>query len=151
MSDHAAPIEYYHFHWLDYIVFGTMLVFSGLSGIYFGFYRRRKAEAPVADEGGGEYIPEKVNDFGSKSMNEYLLGSRKMKAFPVAMSLIARCVENDFWFSYTTFYDGNGGFFLKLELVEYKLEMEDFVLKLVAESLWKAIKGSTLDKAPILI
>lgn len=110
MSDHAAPIEYYHFHWLDYIVFGTMLVFSGLSGIYFGFYRRRKAEAPVADEGGGEYIPEKVNDFGSKSMNEYLLGSRKMKAFPVAMSLIARCVENDFWFSYTTFYDGNGGF-----------------------------------------
>lgn len=28
--------------------------------------------------------------FGSKSMNEYLLGSRKLKPFPVAMSLVAR-------------------------------------------------------------
>lgn len=32
----------------------------------------------------------KVNDFGSKSMSEYLLGSRKLKPFPVAMSLVAR-------------------------------------------------------------
>lgn len=31
-----------------------------------------------------------AGDFGSKSMNEYLLGSRKLKAFPVAMSLVAR-------------------------------------------------------------
>lgn len=31
-----------------------------------------------------------VSDFGSKSLNEYLLGSRKMKPFPVAMSLVAR-------------------------------------------------------------
>lgn len=30
------------------------------------------------------------NDFGSSSMNEYLLGSRKLKPFPVSMSLIAR-------------------------------------------------------------
>lgn len=29
-------------------------------------------------------------DFGSASMSEYLLGSRKMKPFPVAMSLVAR-------------------------------------------------------------
>lgn len=33
-----------------------------------------------------------TGDFGSKSMNEYLLGSRKLKAFPVAMSLVARYV-----------------------------------------------------------
>lgn len=32
-------------------------------------------------------------DFGSKSMNEYLLGSRKMKAFPVAMSLVASYIS----------------------------------------------------------
>lgn len=31
-----------------------------------------------------------VSDFGSKSLNEYLLGSRNMKPFPVAMSLVAR-------------------------------------------------------------
>lgn len=43
-------------------------------------------EAPSIDG----YATEKVNDFGSKSMNEYLLGSRKLKAFPVAMSLVAR-------------------------------------------------------------
>jgi hypothetical protein len=32
----------------------------------------------------------KSTDFDSKAMNEYLLGSRKMKAFPVAMSLVGR-------------------------------------------------------------
>lgn len=29
-------------------------------------------------------------DFGSSKMNEYLLGSRKLKIFPVAMSLVGR-------------------------------------------------------------
>lgn len=85
-----TPTEYYHFHWLDYVVFGSMLFLSGLSGIYFGFFRKRQVEAPTPEG----YIPEKVNDFGSKSMNEYLLGSRKLKPFPVAMSLVARLVIN---------------------------------------------------------
>lgn len=81
----AVPSKFYHFHWLDFAVFGTMLVLSGLSGIYFGFYRKKQVEAPSDDS-----FAEKGNDFGSKSMNEYLLGSRKMKSFPVAMSLVAR-------------------------------------------------------------
>lgn len=78
--------EYYHFHWLDYTVFGAMLLLSGLSGIYFGFLRKKPVEATTPED----YIAEKTNDFGSKSMNEYLLGSRKLKPFPVAMSLVAR-------------------------------------------------------------
>lgn len=82
--------EYYHFHWLDYVCFGIMLLFSGLSGIYFGFFRKRQVEAPTID---GGYNQEKVNDFGSKSMNEYLLGSRKLKSFPVAMSLVASYIS----------------------------------------------------------
>lgn len=34
-----------------------------------------------------------VSDFGSKALNEYLLGSRKMKPFPVAMSLVASYIS----------------------------------------------------------
>lgn len=33
------------------------------------------------------------HDFGSEKMSEYLLGSRNLKVFPVAMSLIARWVS----------------------------------------------------------
>lgn len=42
-----------------------------------------------------------VSDFGSKALNEYLLGSRKMKPFPVAMSLVARYLVFDIfrWYS----------------------------------------------------
>lgn len=32
----------------------------------------------------------RTTDFGSSKMNEYLLGSRKLKIFPVAMSLVGR-------------------------------------------------------------
>lgn len=88
--------EYYYFHWLDYVCFGVMLLFSGLSGIYFGFFRKRQVEAPTSDDHGGDsggFSHEKVNDFGSKSMNEYLLGSRKLKSFPVAMSLVASYIS----------------------------------------------------------
>lgn len=34
--------------------------------------------------------PKSPGDFGSDAMNDYLLGSRKLKPFPVSMSLIAR-------------------------------------------------------------
>lgn len=42
-----------------------------------------------------EVTKKPVSDFGSKSLNEYLLGSRKMKPFPVAMSLVARYLLNE--------------------------------------------------------
>lgn len=48
----------------------------------------KKNRAPIQNE----VTKKPVSDFGSKSLNEYLLGSRKMKPFPVAMSLVARLV-----------------------------------------------------------
>lgn len=59
---------------------------------YILIYRKRKASSdPVP-------VPEDMNkkpisDFGSKAMSEYLLGSRKMKPFPVAMSLVASYIS----------------------------------------------------------
>lgn len=87
-EENARNMEtgYYHFHWIDYTVFGSMLVLSAMSGVYFGYCRKRRTptDTVVVD------TPGKGGDFGSKSMNEYLLGSRKLKPFPVAMSLVAR-------------------------------------------------------------
>lgn len=51
----------------DYVVFGTMLAISGLIGVYFGFCRTQK----------------------QNTTSEYLLGSKKMGVFPVAISLTA--------------------------------------------------------------
>lgn len=81
-------VKEFHFNALDYCVFGAMLVLSAMSGVYFGCYRKKKLPPTIN-------IPptestKKSGDFGSISMNEYLLGSRKLKAFPIAMSLVAR-------------------------------------------------------------
>lgn len=67
--------------------------------------RRRKEKternrAPIQDD----VSKKPVNDFGSKSLSEYLLGSRKMKPFPVAMSLVARYLSNCWVFFRTGFY-----------------------------------------------
>lgn len=51
---------------------------------------RRVSSAEPFDEIKPTDFKKKAHDFGSRSMNEYLLGSRKLKAFPVAMSLVAR-------------------------------------------------------------
>ena len=53
---------------VDYTVFMVMLGVSTAIGIYFGFF-------------GGE---------NGQTTEEYLLGGRKMKTFPIAISLIAR-------------------------------------------------------------
>jgi sodium-coupled monocarboxylate transporter 8/12 len=54
------------FSWYDYILFCTMLGLSAMIGIYFGC-------------------------FGTKqnSANEYLMGNKKMKVFPISVSLVA--------------------------------------------------------------
>lgn len=51
----------------DYGLFGLMLLLSALIGIYFGFFAKRK----------------------QNTTQEYLLGGKKMKFFPIAASLIA--------------------------------------------------------------
>lgn len=81
-------IENFHFNVLDYCVFGAMLVLSAMSGVYFGCYRKKKT--PPTINISPTDSSKKSTDFGSISMNEYLLGSRKLKAFPIAMSLVAR-------------------------------------------------------------
>lgn len=75
------------FHTADYCVFAGMLMLSAVTGIYYGYYKRIKTDHTSDDD------KKRTLDFGSKSMNEYLLGSRKLKTFPVAMSLVASYVS----------------------------------------------------------
>lgn len=57
------------FSWLDYVVFGGMLVLSLAIGIFYAIRSRKKA-----------------ND-------EFLLGSRSLSCFPVSMSLVASYIS----------------------------------------------------------
>lgn len=62
--------EMRYFGVIDYAVFGILLAFSALIGIYFAFCKKQK----------------------QNTISEYLLGSKKMGVFPISMSLIARFV-----------------------------------------------------------
>lgn len=70
MNDSISTMEQsqtqYYFSVADYVVFGSMLVLSALTGIYHGCRGRK-----------------------SLTTRKYLMGSN-MQVFPVAMSLIAR-------------------------------------------------------------
>ncbi|XP_069979346.1 sodium-coupled monocarboxylate transporter 1 isoform X1 [Penaeus vannamei] len=57
------------FSWLDYVVFGGMLVLSLAIGIFYAFRSRKK------------------------SNDEFLLGSRSLSCFPVSMSLLASYIS----------------------------------------------------------
>lgn len=52
---------------IDYILFATMMGLSFLIGVYYGFIRKEKQNTAA----------------------EYLLGSKKMKVWPTAISLTA--------------------------------------------------------------
>jgi solute carrier family 5 (sodium-coupled monocarboxylate transporter), member 8/12 len=56
--------------WPDYMSFVFMLVICAGIGIYFGFFEKKSKSIGQSDD--------------------YLVGGRNMKTFPVAMSLIAR-------------------------------------------------------------
>ncbi|XP_039952816.1 sodium-coupled monocarboxylate transporter 2-like isoform X2 [Bactrocera tryoni] len=73
----------------DYCVFGALLLFSTGIGVYFGYIRKK----PVKPSNDGEPKDHNAPDFGSKGMSEYMLGSRQMKLFPVAMSLVASFIS----------------------------------------------------------
>ncbi|KRG02560.1 sodium-coupled monocarboxylate transporter 2 isoform X1 [Drosophila mojavensis] len=84
----------YRFGTVDYIVFLGMIVLSTGTGIYFGCYKKSKKTIEEVEPS----LPDSVDkprkqDFGSAKMSEYLLGSRQLKVFPVAMSLIASYVS----------------------------------------------------------
>lgn len=57
-----------YFDWLDYLVFGSMLLSSALIGVYFAFFASKK----------------------QNTTSEYLMGGKAMGMFPISMSLIAR-------------------------------------------------------------
>ncbi len=79
-------LDDFRFHLIDYLVFGSMLVLSAGVGVYFAYFGKPKKQS-IDNESSSEESGE--GDFGSKSMLEYLLGSRNMNALPVAFSLIA--------------------------------------------------------------
>lgn len=66
----TIKVKLQKFGWTDYTVFLAMLTSCIFIGIYFGFIQKK---------------PKK-----SKDEDEYLVGGRTMKIFPVTMSLIAR-------------------------------------------------------------
>lgn len=67
-------LDRFVFGWLDYALFGLLLLVSVLIGVYFGFFSKQD------------------------STTEYLLGGKRMGCFPVAMSIIARSVRSSFLF-----------------------------------------------------
>jgi solute carrier family 5 (sodium-coupled monocarboxylate transporter), member 8/12 len=89
-NQHQRELDNFRFHLIDYMVFGGMLVFSASVGVYFGYFNKSgKKRHMTAQQTSDDTDAEKLrSDFGSKSMLEYLLGSRKLKSFPVAMSLV---------------------------------------------------------------
>ncbi len=66
MESESKNVQHY-FGAIDYGVFGFMLFVSAAVGVYFGYFDKRE-----------------------QTTEEYLLGGRKMKTIPIAISLIAR-------------------------------------------------------------
>ncbi|CAH0402025.1 unnamed protein product [Chilo suppressalis] len=60
-----------YFDWLDYLVFGAMLLVSSLIGVYFAFFASKKQNTTA----------------------EYLMGGKTMGIFPISMSLIASYIS----------------------------------------------------------
>ena len=66
IEDHALHLQ--RFVWQDYLLFVMMLMVCVVIGIYFGFVKKKHANAE----------------------SEYLMGGRSMLIIPIALSLIAR-------------------------------------------------------------
>lgn len=87
-------MENYRFGSVDYAVFLGMIVLSTSTGIYFGCIKKSKVKLEEAEPTLPTTTPKRrKHDFGSEKMSEYLLGSRNLKVFPVAMSLIASYIS----------------------------------------------------------
>ncbi|KAG8232975.1 hypothetical protein J437_LFUL012622 [Ladona fulva] len=81
-------MEDYKFSWVDYCVFSIMLMFSTAIGIYYGFFEKKKDDIGESDS--SDHL-RRV----SKGLEYLTGGSRDLKPFPVAMSLVARSED---WF-----------------------------------------------------
>ncbi|XP_012533313.1 sodium-coupled monocarboxylate transporter 1 [Monomorium pharaonis] len=67
--DQTENLNHFVFGWLDYTLFGLLLLVSVLIGVYFGFFSKQD------------------------STTEYFLGGKRMGSFPVAMSILASHVS----------------------------------------------------------
>lgn len=70
-EDGVREITRLYFGWMDFTIFGLMLGFSALIGVYFGFCDKKQ-----------------------ESRVDYLFGGKTMKTLPVAVSLVARLVSD---------------------------------------------------------
>uniref|UniRef100_A0A182SL08 Uncharacterized protein n=1 Tax=Anopheles maculatus TaxID=74869 RepID=A0A182SL08_9DIPT len=70
-----------HFDWPDYVVFVWMLVSCIMVGIFYGYRNHQKYR------NGGQ------SSGNESEAQDYLVGSRKMQIFPVAVSLVASWVS----------------------------------------------------------
>lgn len=76
VSDLSTSMQ--HFGVMDYCVFVLMLIVCAGIGFYFGFIEKKtKKTKNVEHRRGSEAL-------------DYLVGGRKMKVFPVSLSLVAR-------------------------------------------------------------
>lgn len=76
VSDLSTSLQ--HFGVMDYCVFVLMLIICAGIGFYFGFIeKKKKNQRNVEHRRGSEAL-------------DYLVGGRKMKVFPVSLSLVAR-------------------------------------------------------------
>lgn len=74
-----------------------MLILSTVTGVYYGYFKRKKLTddepssngTAQADVDSNQKDPEQA----SKSLADYLLGSKELKIFPVAMSLVASYIS----------------------------------------------------------
>ena len=67
VKNNSSELPLLMFGWTDYALFSMMLGLSALIGVYFGCFGKKQ-----------------------DTTAEYLLGSKKMGIFPIAMSLVAR-------------------------------------------------------------
>uniref|UniRef100_A0A182PQR3 Sodium-coupled monocarboxylate transporter 1 n=1 Tax=Anopheles epiroticus TaxID=199890 RepID=A0A182PQR3_9DIPT len=70
-----------HFDWPDYVVFVWMLVVCIMIGILFGYRNHVKRKS------------QHQQDVNGTEAQDYLVGGRRMKIFPVAVSLVASWVS----------------------------------------------------------
>ncbi|KAM8705530.1 hypothetical protein ACLKA7_009912 [Drosophila subpalustris] len=93
VNDLSSALQYFGI--VDYIVFIAMLVVCALIGFYFGFIekkqKKQKGQAPTDDKDGAGGVGNEERR-GSEAL-DYLVGGRKMKVFPVSLSLVASFVS----------------------------------------------------------
>lgn len=73
-----------HFKVIDFCAFAVLLILSAGTGLFFAYYKK---------PGKGKIDDDAAQNFGSAAMSEYMLGSRKLRVFPVAMSMVGSYIS----------------------------------------------------------